>query len=77
MITLRIRVHEKVYKHLMWLFSKFKKDEIEVFEESGDFVSVQAYMERELKKVENGTTEIIDLDQLDQNLEAVIKKHED
>lgn len=74
MITLRIRVHEKVYKHLMRLFSKFKKDEIEVFEESGDFVSVKTYMERELKKVESGSAEMIDLDQLDQNLEAVIRK---
>ena len=40
------------------------------------FISIQEYLKKELEEVENGTTEFVSIDQLDNELETTIKKHE-
>jgi hypothetical protein len=76
MQTIRLRVNEKVYKHLMWFLNKFSKDELQIIEENEEFLSIQEDLYRELEKVEKGNAEFIDLQQLDDELESTIRKYE-
>ncbi len=77
MYTIRLRVHDEVYEKLMWLLKKFSKDELQVIRENDDFLSVQEYLQKELQEVEEGQIEYLSLDQLDNDLESSIDKHED
>jgi len=76
METIRLRVNNKIYKNLMWFLKRFSKDEILVVKENAEFLSVQEYLKIELNKVENGSEESIDIEQLDNELEASIRKYE-
>ena len=77
MQTIRLRIHDSVYNHLMWLLKRFKKNEIEVISETDEFISVQEYLKEELKTIESDEAEFINLEQLDSELESTIKKYED
>ena len=46
MQTIRIRVNEKVYKHLIKILRKFKKEEIQAITEDIKFISVYYYLEK-------------------------------
>ncbi len=74
--TIRLRVNDKVYKNLMGRLSKFNKEEIQVIEEKDTFLSIQKYLEQELSRVESGKADFIDIEQLDNDLEATICKYE-
>jgi len=76
MQTIRLRVNEKVYKHLMWFLNKFNKDELQIIEENEEFLSVQKDMRNELNKIEAGKAKFVNVEQLDNELESTIRKHE-
>lgn len=76
MQTIRLRVNEKVYKHLMWFLNKFSKDELQIIEENEEFLSIQKDLQGELNRIETGKAEFIDLQQLDDELESTIRKYE-
>ncbi len=76
MQTIRLRVNNRIYKNLMWFLSKFNKEEIQVIEEDNEFLSVQEYLEKELKMLETGTSELVSIDDIESHLETTIKKHE-
>ncbi len=77
MQTIRLRVSNRIYKNLMWFLKRFDKDEIQVIQESDEFLSVQEYLQEELSKVEEGSAKFISLDNLENDLDDTIKKHED
>lgn len=76
MQTIRLRVNDKIYKHLMWFLSRFNKEEIQLIREDAEFISIQEYLKSELEDIENGTAEFISIEQLDNDLETTIKKYE-
>ena len=76
MQTIRLRVNDKIYDRLMWLLERFNKEEIQVIRENDEFVSVREYLTKELENIENGTAKLVSVDQLDNELETTIKKHE-
>lgn len=76
MHMIRLRVNEKVYKHLMLFLKKFGKDELQIIDENGEFLSIQKDLREELNKVETGKAEFVDLQELDDELESTIRKHE-
>ncbi len=76
MHTIRLRVNDKVYKHLIKILSKFSKEEIQVITEDDTFISIQQYLEKELAQVEEGSAEYIDLDELNNHLDDTIRKYE-
>ncbi len=76
MQTIRLRVSEKIYKNLMWLLKRFNKEEIQVIEENDKYISIKQYLEKELKDIESGKAEFINIDQLDNDLEATLRKYE-
>ena len=60
----------------MRLLGKFNKEEIQIIEENDEFLSVQQYLERELQNLESGKGDFINIDQLDEQLNATIQKYE-
>ena len=76
MQTIRLRVNDRVYKNLMRLLSKFGRDDIQVIEEDENYLSIQQYLKKELSKVEDGSAEYIDIDDLEDKLDATMRKHE-
>jgi hypothetical protein len=61
----------------MWFLSRFNLDEIQVITEGNEYISIQNYLQHELNQVEEGKMEYLTLEQLDQQLEETINKHED
>ncbi len=76
MQTVRLRVNDRVYEKVLWLLSKFNKDEIEVIQETDDFVNNSNYLAKELNEILTGQAKFIELDEAEKRLETIIKKHE-
>ena len=76
MHTIRLRVDDRVYQKLMWLLGKFSKEEIQVIEENEAFLSVKEYLSSQLAEAERESAEYMDIDQLDEALEATLRKYE-
>lgn len=76
MQTIRLRINDKIYKHLMWFLKRFNKEELQVIHEDDEFLSIQEYLNKELEKIENGTSESITIEQLDDGLETTIRSYE-
>jgi hypothetical protein len=76
MQTIRLRVNEKVYKNLIRLLSKFSNDEIQVIEEDETYLSIQQYLEKKLASVEEGSAEYTTIEDLENRLDATIRKNE-
>jgi len=76
MQTIRLRVNDRIYKSLMRLLSKFGRDDLQIIEEDENYLSIQQYLKKELSKVEDGSAEYIDIDELEDTLDATIRKHE-
>jgi len=77
MQTIRLQVNNDSYKHLMWFLNKFKKEELLIINEDEQYISVQNYLQGELKQIESGDAEFVDIDELDAELETTIRQHED
>ncbi len=77
MQTIRLQVNSEAYKHLMWFLKKFKKEELVIINEDEQYVSVQKYLQDELKQIETGSAKFMDIDELDAGLEATIRQYED
>jgi hypothetical protein len=60
----------------MWFLGRFNKEEIQIINESEEYISVQEYLKKELDKVEDGKSEYLSIDQLNDLLEDTIKKYE-
>lgn len=76
MHTLKLKVNDKIYDKLLWLLSKFNKDEIEIIADTSDFMKNQKYLTHEYNEILDGKANFIELDEAEQRLENVIKKHE-
>ncbi len=77
MQTIRLRINDKIYKHLMWFLKRFDKEELQIIEENEEYLSVQEYLQKELDSVEEGKAKYMTIDELDQDLESTIREHED
>jgi hypothetical protein len=76
MHTVILRVNDKIYDKLLWLLGKFNKDEVEIIPEASDFARNQKYLAGELDEILKGKATFIEMDEVEQRLENVIKKHE-
>jgi len=61
----------------MWFLGRFSKDEIQIEEETDQFISTRQYLEKELKAIEEGKAEYISVEQLNDDLETILKSYED
>lgn len=76
MHTIKLKIHDKAYKHFIWLLSKFSKDEIEVINEDETFLKIQAELKMELDEINDGDAKYYTIDELEDRLESKIKKYE-
>lgn len=76
MHTVKLRVNDEVYDKLIRLLGKFGKDEIEIITENADFAKNQKYLAGELNEILDGNARYIEMEEAEQRLEKIIKKHE-
>jgi hypothetical protein len=77
MQTIRLKVNDKIFRNLMWFLGRFNSDEIQILNESNEFLPVQQYLENELLSMESGKRDFVNLDELENHLEKSIRKHVD
>jgi len=76
MHTLKIKISDKVYDKLMWLLSKFSKDEIEIISDDESFIETKSYLEKEYREILDGNASFHSVEEFDQTLEDSIGKNE-
>lgn len=76
MHTIRLKISDKIYDNLIWLLSKFSKDELEVISETAEFNENKKYLENELKDIKDGKANFLTIEETELRLDKAIKKHE-
>ena len=76
MRTLTLQVNEKIYEKLLWLLSKFSKDEVEILVENPTFDTEKNYLEKELNEIIKGDARFITVEETEERLEKIIRQHE-
>lgn len=76
MHSIKLKIDDKIYENLLWLLRKFNKDELEIIIEDTNFKEHKMYLEAELKEVKEGNATFYSVNEVEQRLEKVIKKHE-
>jgi len=77
MHSIKLKIDDKIYDNLLWLLRKFGKDELEIIIEDTNLLEHKKYLEAELKEVIEGHATFYSVNDVDQRLEKIIKKHED
>ncbi|HRW63624.1 MAG TPA: hypothetical protein P5132_09060 [Bacteroidales bacterium] len=76
MHTIKLKISDKVYDKLLWLLSKFSKDEVEIVTDIDTFSETQQYLERELNEILNGKADFDSLEEFNRKLEDSINANE-
>jgi len=76
MPTIKIKVSDKIYQKLMAMLRSFSKEEVEIVQEDSDFEQNQAYLQAELKEMDEGNAEFESEETVNERLNNVIRKHE-
>ena len=76
MHSVKLKIDDKIYDNLLRLLSKFNKDELEIVIEDSNWVEQKQYLKAELKEVIEGNATFYSMNEVEQRLEKIIKKHE-
>jgi len=74
-IHLKVSTKE-AYKDLMEFLEKFDKNELEIIPDS-DFEKQKANLQKELEAIEEGNSDLMDIEEYDSYLEKLINEYED
>lgn len=77
MHSVKLKIDDKIYDHLLWYLKKFSKDELEIIEEDNEMLENRQYLETELKEIVEGNASFYSIDEVEQRLDKVIARHED
>lgn len=77
MHTIKLKIDDKVYDKLIWLLGKFAKDEVEIVMEESTFLETKKYLDSELNDIQSNKANFLSLNETEQRLDNLIKKHED
>lgn len=77
MYTLKLKINEQVYDKFIWLLSKFTKDEVEIIMDKSNYNETKKYLDNELDEITSGKAKFFTVNEAEQRLENLIKKHED
>ena len=77
MHSVKLKIDDKIYDNLLWFLKKFSKDELEIVIEETNFQENKKYLEAELKEVIVGKARFYSVNEVEQRLDKIIKKHED
>lgn len=76
MQTVRLKINDKVYDKVMWLLSKFNRNEIEIIVDDSTYNENQEYLQNELDEINSSKAKFQSIDELESRLDNAIKKHE-
>ena len=76
MQTVRLKINDKVYDKVMWLLSKFNRNEIEIIVDDSTYNENQEYLQNELDEINSGKAKFQSIDEFESRLDNAIKKHE-
>jgi hypothetical protein len=76
MHTIKLKIEDSVYDKFIWFLGKFTKDEVEVIIEDTNFSETKNYLESELNEIKSGKAIFFTVNETEQRLENLIKKHE-
>ncbi len=76
MLTIRLRINENIAKHILFFLNRFDKNEVEIIEESEDFLKVQNLMKQELAYIESQNAEFYSVEEAYAELKKNIKRYE-
>lgn len=77
MHTLKLKINDQVYDKLIGLLGKFSKDEVEIIMDESNFNETKRYLDAELDEIKSGKAMFFTVNEAEQRLENLIKKHED
>ena len=77
MHTIKLKIDDRVYDKLIWLLGKFTKDELEIVIEEPDFTKTKKHLEIELDDILSDKANFLTVNETEQKLENLIRKHED
>ncbi|HEY3373352.1 MAG TPA: hypothetical protein VGK10_21085 [Prolixibacteraceae bacterium] len=72
MHSVKLKIDDKIYDKLLWLLSKFNKDELEIVIEDTNLLEQKQYLEAELKEVIEGKATFYSMNEVEQRLEKII-----
>ncbi len=76
MHTLKLKIDDRVYDQFLDLLSKFSKEEIEIVMNESQFSETKKYLQTELDEINTGEAKFLSVNEAEQQLENLIKKHE-
>jgi hypothetical protein len=76
MHSVRLKIDDKIFDRLIWLLSKFSKEELEIEIEDENYTINKKYLESELKEMQEGRATFISVNEAEARFENAIKKHE-
>jgi len=77
MRSITIKINEKIYDKFLWLLKQFNKNDIEIINVDMNYENNKAYLHNELQNISSGSSEFYSVNEAEQKLEKVIRKHED
>jgi hypothetical protein len=60
----------------MWILKGFNKSDIEIISEDQQFIKEKRYLAEDLKEIDDGNATFYSIEELENELEKVISKHE-
>ncbi|MBZ9630661.1 hypothetical protein LB465_07705 [Salegentibacter sp. LM13S] len=77
MENLHLKINDRqAYKDLMQFLEKYSKQELEIISVT-DFKKQKEELDKELEAIDNGDSDLMDIDEYDSYLEKVINEYED
>jgi len=77
MHTLKLKINDQVYDKLIGMLGKFSKDEVEIIMDESNFNETKRYLDTELEEITSGNAKFLTVNEAEQRLENMIRKHED
>lgn len=69
MHTIKLRVNDGVYEKLMWLLSKFNKEEVEIVTENSEFEKNREYLIKEYDEMIHGNANFMVMEDVEKRLD--------
>jgi len=77
MHTIKLKIDDRVYDKLIRHLSEFSKDEVEIVMDETNYTETKKYLDAELDEITSGKAKFFTVNEAEQRLENLIKKHED
>jgi hypothetical protein len=75
MITIKLKVSEKIHDNIMWFLNRFSSEDLQVLESETDFSMDHSELNSAYNEVISGNAKTISLDEFNNRLTEKIAKH--